>query len=72
MTEELAAVLGSLERRAALRNSATTPAACIHPSARLYAWWARDDSAPDGRVLCCGCMACGAVLAGAALEEIEV
>lgn len=44
----------------------TTPAQpCQHPPARRYAWFARDDTAPGGTVLCVACCDCGAVLAGA-------
>ena len=37
---------------------------CTHPPERLHAWWARDDTAPGGQVLCVACNACGAVLQG--------
>lgn len=37
---------------------------CQHPATRLYTWVARDDSAPDGRVLCVACCQCGAILHG--------
>lgn len=43
-------------------------AACHHPAARLWAWYADDCQAPSGRVLCVACCDCGAVLAGAAQE----
>jgi hypothetical protein len=45
---------------------------CPHPPTRLYAWTARDDTSPGGKlavggeVFCIACMDCGAVLAGAA------
>ena len=39
---------------------------CTHPSERLHAWWARDDTAPGGQVLCVACNECGAVLQGGA------
>lgn len=42
------------------------PPACPHPPTRLYSWFARDDGAQSGRVLCVACCACGAVLTGAA------
>lgn len=46
---------------------------CQHPAARLFAWLARDDTAPGGQVLCVGCCDCGAVLAGGAeLEEVQL
>jgi hypothetical protein len=40
-------------------------ASCRHPSASIRAWYARDDSAPNGQVLCIACCKCGAVLKGA-------
>lgn len=43
------------------------PAACNHPVARRFAWYARDDAAPGGLVLCVACSDCGAVLQGAAV-----
>lgn len=43
---------------------------CKHPAGRLWAWYARDDTAPGGQVLCVACCDCGAVLAGGVtLEE---
>ena len=39
-------------------------AVCPHPPARQRAWFARDDTAPAGQVLCIACCDCGAVLAG--------
>lgn len=39
---------------------------CKHPATRLYGWFARDDSAPQGRVWCVACCNCGAVLTGEA------
>ena len=42
---------------------------CTHPPERLHAWWARDDTAPGGQVLCVACNACGAVLQGDASEQ---
>jgi len=39
---------------------------CPHPAERLYAWTARDDTAPGGKVFCVCCCACGAVLKGGA------
>ena len=44
------------------RDAMTT---CTHPSERLHAWWARDDTAPGGQVLVVACNDCGAVLQGA-------
>lgn len=40
------------------------PDLCNHPPTRLYVWWARDDRAPGGRVLCVACYDCGKVLNG--------
>lgn len=45
--------------------------ACRHPADRLFAWLARDDTAPGGVVLCVACCDCGAVLQGGAqLDEV--
>lgn len=41
-------------------------APCYHPPARLFAWYARDDTAPGGQVLCVVCLECQTVLAGGA------
>jgi hypothetical protein len=38
--------------------------ACTHPTHKLYAWTARDDTAPKGTVLVVGCTQCGAILTG--------
>lgn len=44
----------------------TTPdTPCQHPLTRRFAWFARDDTAPGGQVLCVACCDCGAVLQGA-------
>jgi len=43
-------------------------AACQHPAARNFAWFARDDTAAGGQVLCIACCDCGAVLQGAASQ----
>jgi len=34
---------------------------CPHPPAKIYSWYARDDTAPTGKHLCVACQ-CGAVL----------
>jgi hypothetical protein len=39
------------------------PAACRHPVDHRFAWYARDDTAKSGHVLCVVCMACDTVLA---------
>ena len=44
----------------------TAGGACQHPTTRLYSWFARDDTAPDGQVLCVCCSQCGAILTGGA------
>ena len=40
---------------------------CQHPPARRFAWFARDDSAPGGEVLCVCCSQCGGILQGGAI-----
>ena len=40
---------------------------CHHPPARRFAWFARDDAAPGGQVLCVACCDCGAVVQGGAI-----
>ena len=40
------------------------PPPCVHPPRRRFAWFARDDSADEGLVLCVACCDCGAVLTG--------
>lgn len=35
---------------------------CPHAPGRLYSWYARDDSAPNGQHLCVACCDCGTVL----------
>lgn len=37
---------------------------CPHPGPSQWGWFARDDTAPGGRVFCVTCCACGAVLQG--------
>lgn len=50
----------------------TTPAQpCQHPPTRRFAWFARDDTAPGGQVLCVACCDCGAILQGAG-ELVDV
>lgn len=44
---------------------------CQHPATRLYAWTARDDLAPGGRILVVACCDCGAVLHGGAASATE-
>ena len=46
-----------------------TPETCKHPADRLFAWMARDGTAPGGLVLCVACCDCGQVLQGAAEQE---
>lgn len=41
-------------------NCFETPG-CSHSPDKLFTWWARDDTAPDGQHLCVACN-CGAVL----------
>mgnify|MGYP000884199019 FL=1 len=40
------------------------PATCPHAEPHRFAWFARDDTAEDGRVLVQVCMACDTVLSG--------
>jgi hypothetical protein len=55
---------------AAMDHSATgnpdqgsiTLVTCNHPSHRLYAGVARDDTKPGGKVFWVGCLDCGAIL----------
>lgn len=51
------------EWREVTRAQADT-VACQHPPERYYSWYARDDRAPRGRVLCVVCCDCGHVLLG--------
>lgn len=44
-------------------------ATCSHPAHRKFAWFARDDRAKEGKVLCIVCMACCTVLRGAYRED---
>lgn len=53
------------------RHRAEQQPPCPHPPHRIYAWFARDDTAPKGQVLCAACCECGAVLKGGAQLQSE-
>ena len=52
-------------------DSNTAGATCQHPATRRFAWFARDDTAPGGQVLCVCCSDCGAVLQGGVPSEAQ-
>jgi len=39
---------------------------CNHPPKHLYSWYARNDSAPQGKVLVIVCKKCHTILKGSA------